>query len=163
PLSGRGAQQETGRHLLAAGRFSRRFQHRREHRDLALSPALRCRGVDCGAAGFRDRQRLVFPQRRGVGAAAGCRHCGDVVRRLAGIIFMAVAIIPWLVAIESATGGTFLAGSLGQDLWAKLVGAQESHGAPPLSYLLMGVATFWPGSVMLVPALVHAWRHHGAP
>jgi 4-amino-4-deoxy-L-arabinose transferase-like glycosyltransferase len=82
---------------------------------------------------------------------------------LAGIIFMAVAIIPWLVAIESATGGTFLAGSLGQDLWAKLVGAQESHGAPPFSCLLMSIATFWPGSVMLVPALAHGWRHHGAP
>src|SRR6266550_3387643 len=82
---------------------------------------------------------------------------------LAGIIFMAVAITPWLVAIERATEGQFLADSLGQDLWAKLIGAQESHGAPPFSYLLMSIATFWPGSVMLVPALMHAWRHHGAP
>ena len=82
---------------------------------------------------------------------------------LAGIIFMAVAITPWLVAIERATEGQFLADSLGQDLWAKLIGAQESHGAPPFSYLLMSIATFWPGSVMLVPALVHAWRHHQAP
>ena len=82
---------------------------------------------------------------------------------LAGIIFMAVAITPWLMAIERATDGTFLADSLGQDLWSKLIGAQESHDAPPLSYLLMSITTFWPGSVMLVPALVHAWRHHGAP
>src|SRR5436190_15730717 len=82
---------------------------------------------------------------------------------LAGIIFMAVAITPWLVVIEHATEGQFLADSLGQDLWAKLIGAQESHGAPPFSYLLMSIATFWPGSVMLVPALMHAWRHHGAP
>jgi 4-amino-4-deoxy-L-arabinose transferase-like glycosyltransferase len=82
---------------------------------------------------------------------------------LAGIVFMVVAIAPWVIAIQHATGGTFLADSLGQDLWAKLVGAQESHGALPFSYLLLAIATFWPGSVLLVPAMVHAWRRREAP
>jgi 4-amino-4-deoxy-L-arabinose transferase-like glycosyltransferase len=71
--------------------------------------------------------------------------------------------LPWIIAIERATEGTFLADSLGQDLWSKLIGAQESHGAPPFSYLLMAIATFWPGSLMLVPALAQGWRRRRAP
>jgi len=45
-----------------------------------------------------------------------------------------------------------------RNFWSKLIGAQESHGAPPFSYLLLAMATFWPGSLMLVPALAHGWR-----
>jgi 4-amino-4-deoxy-L-arabinose transferase-like glycosyltransferase len=71
--------------------------------------------------------------------------------------------LPWLIAIERATEGQFLADSLGQDLWAKLIGPQESHGAPPFSYLLMAAATFWPGSLVLVPALVGGWRRRAMP
>src|SRR5262249_47015715 len=54
---------------------------------------------------------------------------------LAGIVFMALVILPWVVAIERATEGAYLAGSLGQDFWSRLIGAQESHGAPPFTYL----------------------------
>jgi 4-amino-4-deoxy-L-arabinose transferase-like glycosyltransferase len=82
---------------------------------------------------------------------------------LAGITLMALAVAPWIVAIERATDGTFLAGSLGQDFWSKLIGAQESHGAPPITYLLLSAATFWPGSLMLVPALAYAWRRRALP
>jgi 4-amino-4-deoxy-L-arabinose transferase-like glycosyltransferase len=82
---------------------------------------------------------------------------------LAGIMFVVLAIGSWLIAIERATEGAFLAGSLGEDFWLKLIGAQESHGAPPFTYLLLAVATFWPGSLMLVPALAHAWRRRALP
>ena len=82
---------------------------------------------------------------------------------ITGIIFTIIAVLPWIIAIERATEGTFLADSLGQDLWSKLIGAQESHGAPPFSYLLMAIATFWPGSLMLVPALAQGWRRRRAP
>lgn len=82
---------------------------------------------------------------------------------LAGIIFMVIAIVPWLLAVERATEGTFLAGSLGEDFWPKLISAQESHGAPPFTYLLLAIATFWPGSLLLVPALAYAWRRRTTP
>src|SRR5439155_4652638 len=88
------------------------------------------------------------------------------LRRLypvAGIIALIVGLMPWLIAIERATDGGFLAGSLGQDLLMKLIGAEESHGAPPFSYLLLAVASFWPGSLLVVPAIVHGWRRHEAP
>ncbi|HEV8678676.1 MAG TPA: glycosyl transferase [Stellaceae bacterium] len=85
------------------------------------------------------------------------------LRPAAGLVALIVAVAPWLIAIERATEGRFLADSLGHDLLLKLLGAQESHGAPPLSYLLLALATFWPGSLLLVPALVGAWRRQEMP
>jgi 4-amino-4-deoxy-L-arabinose transferase-like glycosyltransferase len=82
---------------------------------------------------------------------------------VAGIIALSIALAPWLIAIQHATGGHFLAEALGRDLLPKLIGAQESHGAPPLSYLVLALASFWPGSLLLVPTLVRAWRRHDAP
>lgn len=82
---------------------------------------------------------------------------------LAGIIFVSLAIVPWVIAIERATTGAFLAESVGQDFWSKLIGVQESHGAPPFSYLLMAIATFWPGSLLLAPALARGWRSRAMP
>jgi 4-amino-4-deoxy-L-arabinose transferase-like glycosyltransferase len=82
---------------------------------------------------------------------------------VAGIVALCIGIAPWLILIEHATEGSFLAEALGHDLLAKLVGAQESHGAPPFSYLLLALASFWPGSLLLVPAISRAWRRHDAP
>jgi 4-amino-4-deoxy-L-arabinose transferase-like glycosyltransferase len=82
---------------------------------------------------------------------------------LAGAIFMIIAVAPWVIAIERATEGTFLTEAIRQDLALKLIGPQESHGAPPFSYLLMTMATFWPGSLLLVPALARGWRRHDLP
>src|SRR5712691_7131559 len=80
-----------------------------------------------------------------------------------GSLAMVVAVAPWLIAIEHATEGRFLADALGGDLLTKLVGARELHGAPPGSYLLVSLASFWPGSLLLVPAMVRAWRRHDLP
>src|SRR5207302_2467809 len=88
------------------------------------------------------------------------------LRRLypaAGITALVIAVAPWLVAIERASEGQFLAEALGGDLLTKLVGVRELHGAPPFSYLLLSLASFWPGSLLLVPALVYAWQRHEAP
>ena len=82
---------------------------------------------------------------------------------LPGVIFMVIAVAPWVIAIERATEGNFLAQAIGQDLAVKLIGPQESHGAPPFSYLLMTMATFWPGSLLLVPALARGWHGHEQP
>ena len=55
PLSGRGAQQEAGGHLLAAGRLRQRAQQSGSDCDLALSAAVADRRQPCGAADFRSR------------------------------------------------------------------------------------------------------------
>src|SRR5216684_3314784 len=39
----------------------------------------------------------------------------------------------------------------------------QSCSAPPFSYLLLALASFWPGSLLLVPAILRGWRRHEAP
>jgi 4-amino-4-deoxy-L-arabinose transferase-like glycosyltransferase len=85
------------------------------------------------------------------------------LRPVGGVIFLAAALLPWLVAIERATGGRFLSDSLGQDLAMKLIGPQESHGAPPFAYLVASVGTFWPASLLLIPAMMRGWRRLDLP
>src|SRR5262249_9178902 len=85
------------------------------------------------------------------------------LRPLAGLIVTAVAIGPWLIAIQKATGGGFLAAALGQDFFLKLIGAQESHGGPPFAFLLLSLVTFWPGSLLLAPAIIGGWRRRDRP
>jgi len=85
------------------------------------------------------------------------------LRPLIGLVWLVLTLAPWLIAIQRATGGAFLGESIGHDLALKLIGAQESHGAPPFSYLVLSLATFWPGSLLLVPAIAAAWRRHEAP
>lgn len=80
------------------------------------------------------------------------------LRPLRGLILTAVLVLPWVVAISLATSGAFLNQSLGEDFFGKLVGAQESHGAPPLTYLALLALTFWPGSLFLGPAIAWGWQ-----
>jgi 4-amino-4-deoxy-L-arabinose transferase-like glycosyltransferase len=84
------------------------------------------------------------------------------LRPFIGIFVVALTVTPWLIAVQSATAGQFISDSLAHDLLPKLVGAQESHGAPPGYYLAIIMASFWPGSLFLVPALVWGWRNRGA-
>jgi 4-amino-4-deoxy-L-arabinose transferase-like glycosyltransferase len=80
------------------------------------------------------------------------------LRPLAGIVLLLVIVLPWLIAISSATQGQFLSDSLGQDFLGKLIGAQESHGAPPLYYLALLMLSFWPGTLFLGPAIAWGWQ-----
>jgi len=80
------------------------------------------------------------------------------LRPLAGASIALLIVGPWLVLIELTSGGAFLTQSAGGDLFAKLVGAQESHGAPPGYYLVafaVGLAPFTPLAIDAVP---WAWR-----
>jgi len=85
------------------------------------------------------------------------------LRPLWGVPFMLAIAAPWFIAITAATQGAFLGESVGHDLAGKLLGAQEAHGAPPGYYLLLLAATFWPGSLLLGPALAWAWQQRKAP
>ncbi|HTZ37312.1 MAG TPA: phospholipid carrier-dependent glycosyltransferase [Stellaceae bacterium] len=85
------------------------------------------------------------------------------LRPLAGLAAVVLTVGPWLYAIERATAGGFVSGSLGHDFLAKLSGGQEAHGAPPLYYLALSLVTFWPGSLLLAPALIHDWRRRAEP
>jgi 4-amino-4-deoxy-L-arabinose transferase-like glycosyltransferase len=75
-----------------------------------------------------------------------------------GIPLALVITLPWLVAIQIATGGAFASEAVGHDLLGKLTGAQESHGAPPGTYLLLAIVTMWPFSALLGTAALAGWR-----
>ena len=75
-----------------------------------------------------------------------------------GVPLLLVIAGPWFVAINIATGGAFMSEAVGHDLLGKLVGAQEAHGAPPLTHFLILLAGFWPATLFLGAVFVEGWR-----
>lgn len=84
------------------------------------------------------------------------------IRPVAGMVVVAAIVAPWASAISHATDGQFIGQAVKQDLLPKLLGAQESHGAPPGYYLLLTTALLWPGSLFVVPGFVRAIKLRGA-
>ncbi len=83
------------------------------------------------------------------------------LRPLWGLPLALAVAAPWFVAIQLTTGGEFANEAIRHDLLGKLVGAQESHGAPPGTYLLLAPATLWPFSALLGIAGIAGWRGRG--
>lgn len=83
------------------------------------------------------------------------------MRPLLGSVVAIAIAAPWFVAISSATGGAFLGEAVKGDLLPKLLGAQESHGGFPGWYLLLAAGIFWPGSLLLWPAVTKLWGQRG--
>jgi 4-amino-4-deoxy-L-arabinose transferase-like glycosyltransferase len=79
-------------------------------------------------------------------------------------LLLALAVfLPWLVAIAIETRGAFFEEALGHDLFGKIAGGQESHGAPPGLYLLLVFLTFWPFSLLLGLAVPWSWLQRRRP
>ncbi len=85
------------------------------------------------------------------------------LRPITGLMVAAAMVAPWFAAISTATHGAFVGEAVKSDLLPKLLGSQESHGAPPGAYLGVLALTFWPGSLLLFPALTAAWRQRATP
>lgn len=83
------------------------------------------------------------------------------IRPILGFITVTVMVLPWVLLVTHATDGAFLSTAIKGDLVNKLQSGQESHGAPPLTHLLLVLVTFWPGSLILARAVRHllsCWR-----
>lgn len=78
------------------------------------------------------------------------------IRPVAGLLVVAAIVGPWAAAVSAATEGQFIGQAVKTDLLPKLLGAQESHGAPPGYFLLLMTATLWPASLFAVPGIVRA-------
>lgn len=85
------------------------------------------------------------------------------LRPALGIPLALLVIAPWFVAIGLYSGGSFYSQSLGQDFASKIGSGVESHGAPPLAYLLAVWGTFWPASIFLGVAAVWTYRSRHVP
>src|SRR3954463_13484457 len=84
------------------------------------------------------------------------------LRLVWGLTWLLVLVLPWFVAIFWRAGDTFFVDSLGGDMLSKLA-AQESHGAPPGTYLLLFWVTFWPGAPLAALAAPAVWRARREP
>ena len=79
------------------------------------------------------------------------------LRPVLGVLWFLALTGPWYVLIILQSEGAFIADSLGRDLAAKVASAQESHGAPPGSYLLTFALTAWPWSLLGPIAVITAF------
>jgi 4-amino-4-deoxy-L-arabinose transferase-like glycosyltransferase len=75
------------------------------------------------------------------------------LRPIVGLIWLALLVLPWFLAIIERSGDAFFSESIGRDLLLKIGSGQESHGAPPGYYLLLFWGTFFPGAVLALPAV----------
>ncbi len=62
-----------------------------------------------------------------------------------GVVWTGIMVLPWAIAVSIATDGAFLNIAVQGDFLAKVQSGQESHGAPPATYLLLSSVLFWPG------------------
>lgn len=84
-------------------------------------------------------------------------------RPAGGLALVVLVVAPWAVAIGLASHGAFYQQALGHDFAAKLLGGEESHGAPPGYYLALATITFWPAILFLLPALDFAAANRADP
>lgn len=80
---------------------------------------------------------------------------------LKGVALFALIALPWYIAITLKTDGAFFAEAVGKDLLGKVADGQESHGAPPGTYLLTVWAFLWPGVALLGAGLPFLWANRG--
>lgn len=80
------------------------------------------------------------------------------IRPFSGMLLVAAIVAPWFAAVTSATQGQFIGQAVKSDLLPKLLGAQESHGAPPGYFLLLATATLWPAAMFAFPGLIRAFQ-----
>lgn len=80
------------------------------------------------------------------------------LRPLPGVLLWALIVAPWLIAVSVVTDTGFVTAAVQEDFFPKLIGGQESHGAPPGYFLLTMLIAFWPASLLVLPAVVEAWR-----
>jgi 4-amino-4-deoxy-L-arabinose transferase-like glycosyltransferase len=85
------------------------------------------------------------------------------LKPLIGVPFAVAIVTPWLVAIAIRSGGSFFTDSLGQDMFAKVTGGQETHGLPPGFYFLVFWQLFFPGALLAGLAAPAVWRARGEP
>ncbi len=76
-----------------------------------------------------------------------------------GLVIVLAIVGPWAGAVTVATDGSFWSQALGSDLAPKLMGGQESHGAPPGYHLVLAPILAFPMTLLLPAAAVAAWRY----
>jgi 4-amino-4-deoxy-L-arabinose transferase-like glycosyltransferase len=85
------------------------------------------------------------------------------MRPVWGIALTLAIALPWMIAIAVTSHGVFYQQSLGHDFAAKVMGGQETHGAPPGYYLALASLTLWPATLFLLPGIGFGIVNRGRP
>jgi 4-amino-4-deoxy-L-arabinose transferase-like glycosyltransferase len=80
-----------------------------------------------------------------------------------GVPLALVLVLPWFIAIVARSGSSFFVDALGEDMFAKVTRAQETHGMPPGFYLVAFWGTFFPGAMLAALASPAVWRARAEP
>ncbi len=75
-----------------------------------------------------------------------------------GILVVLVIAAPWFVAIVTAVGWQKVLVAFVGEVVLRSVRSTDSHWGPPGLYALLLPVLFWPGSLGLVPGIVHACK-----
>ena len=81
------------------------------------------------------------------------------LKPIMGIILFMLIILPWFILIKSGNNTDVLFNSIKKDMVLKLVSVQESHGAPPGSYLLSSMLTAWPIALFIIPSALWCFKN----
>ena len=81
------------------------------------------------------------------------------LKPIMGIILFMLIILPWFILINSGNNNDVLFNTIKKDMLLKLVSVQESHGAPPGSYLLSSMLTAWPIALFIIPSALWCFKN----
>jgi 4-amino-4-deoxy-L-arabinose transferase-like glycosyltransferase len=76
-----------------------------------------------------------------------------------GIIYTALLISPWFIAITIASHGSFLAQSAGHDMIAKMWEGQDRGVMPPGLHLVLFIVMFFPFSLFSILSTPDTWAN----
>ena len=77
-----------------------------------------------------------------------------LMRVISGFTIVAAIVLPWATLVSLATDGAFLDIAIKGDFLAKVQSGQESHGAPPGTYLVLLAFLLWPACLLLPRSLL---------
>jgi 4-amino-4-deoxy-L-arabinose transferase-like glycosyltransferase len=80
-----------------------------------------------------------------------------------GLIGLAAVTLPWAMAITVVSDGAFWGAAVGGDLAPKLMGDQESHGAPFGFHLALSPLLLFPATLLAPAGALAAWRERRTP
>ena len=76
-----------------------------------------------------------------------------------GIIIFIIIVFPWFMFVQSGNNTDIFLNSIKKDMILKLISVQESHGAPPGSYLASSFLTAWPITLFIFPTVLWAFNN----
>ncbi len=76
-----------------------------------------------------------------------------------GIVIFIIIVFPWFMFVQSGNNTDVFLNSIKKDMLLKLISAQESHGAPPGSYLVSSFLTAWPITLFIFPTVIWAFNN----